>query len=146
MNTLTKEDWVEIYYALDSQSRKLQWDGEETRGHCLAVKEHAENLADDLREIMQKIGPNGENMHEPEKDRHYLLAIWCDIEPSLFGPFPNEEERDKKARELHNDTSEEWGLYPVTVIRDADRSQELLIDSYSGGFFEDEEEPKQDAN
>jgi hypothetical protein len=56
MKELTKEDWVEIYYALDSKAKAVK-DGEYT-----GDKAHARRWASHLREIMTKIGPDGENM------------------------------------------------------------------------------------
>lgn len=67
---------------------------------------------------------------------YYVLFIWQDVEPELFGPFKTEEERDNKARELR--ASEEnndlySGIYPI----DASEGSDITVDSYSNGFFEE---------
>ena len=56
LNALTKEDWVEIYYALDSKAAGIK------NGEYSADKKHARQWSSHLREIMTKIGPDGENM------------------------------------------------------------------------------------
>lgn len=44
----------------------------------------------------------------------YLLVLWHDIEPELFGPFDDEEARLKKAQSIRDDDGEgEHGLYRV---------------------------------
>jgi hypothetical protein len=45
---LTKEDWIEIYYALDTKAYNIYEDAK---------------WAAHLRNIMEKIGPDGENMY-----------------------------------------------------------------------------------
>ena len=52
MNEFTKEDWVEIYYALDSKAARVR-DGEYSADKNLSKKWSAH-----LREIMEKIGQN----------------------------------------------------------------------------------------
>jgi hypothetical protein len=46
---LTNDDWVEVYYALDSKLRSVTVDGDRR------WKAH-------LKEIIEKIGPDGRNM------------------------------------------------------------------------------------
>ncbi len=53
---LTREDWAEIYYALDSKRVLVVQGG---YGHQSAWAGH-------LADIMEKIGPDGRNMTEGE--------------------------------------------------------------------------------
>ena len=62
MNTLTNEDWVEIYYALiDKQTRidEGTQDPETKEGYCGDMESWSKHLG----EIIDKIGPDGENMY-----------------------------------------------------------------------------------
>lgn len=57
---LTQKDWVEIYYALDL---KLRMVGKgEYRGDRVAKRWEVH-----LREIMRKIGPDGQKMYSTNK-------------------------------------------------------------------------------
>jgi len=71
---------------------------------------------------------------------YYLLEIWCDVEPTLYGPFATEEERDQLALiRRAADPEMENGLYTALVFYGVSVPH-LEIDSYSGGFFEEEED------
>ena len=62
MNTLTNEDWGEIYYALiDKQARidEGAQDPETKEGYCGDMESWSKHLG----EIIDKIGPDGENMY-----------------------------------------------------------------------------------
>jgi len=55
MVKLSRADWIEIYYALDM---KADW-VEEIQGDC--------EWTLSLRELMGKIGPDGENMYDSKE-------------------------------------------------------------------------------
>lgn len=55
MEELTREDWTEIYYALDSKKKDIV--AGKLGAPCLEWAGH-------LGDIMEKIGPDGENMQQ----------------------------------------------------------------------------------
>lgn len=55
-NTLTAEDWIEIYYALDTKVDLIE------KGHY-DDEDPGETWGPHIREIMEKIGPDGQNMY-----------------------------------------------------------------------------------
>lgn len=64
--------------------------------------------------------------------KHYLLWIEGDVEPTVLGPFKDEEQRDKRAfdsRRLVNDGK--GSLFMATV----DPTGRLSVDPYSSAFF-----------
>ena len=78
MTKLTREDWIEIYYALDSKLQLVRgWaenekglpDGE--RAYLMSEDEPHPHACDDkawaehLESIMEKLGPDGEHMIAP---------------------------------------------------------------------------------
>lgn len=67
---------------------------------------------------------------------YYLIHVWGDIEPELHGPYGKEGERDLKARQLRQEEGNEHGLYPLDM-KFEDGETRLLIDTYSGNFFEE---------
>ena len=72
--------------------------------------------------------------------RYYVLKVWGDVEPSLSREFNNEEARDEEAKRMRKEDTEEneqgySGIYWLNIIRN-----ELVIGSYSGIFFGDEQE------
>lgn len=64
---------------------------------------------------------------------YYLLFIWNDVEPKLFGPYEDIKSRDKKAKKLRNDFGTTCGYFPMEVTK----GSTIEIDSYSGAFFEE---------
>lgn len=42
----------------------------------------------------------------------YLIVVWHDIEASIEGPFPNEEARLDRAREIRQGTDPDQGVLP----------------------------------
>jgi hypothetical protein len=66
--------------------------------------------------------------------QYYVLFIEQDVEPTLFGPYGTEEERDDYALILRaNDTDDlPSGIFPVEV----DERGRPSVDSYSGAFFD----------
>ena len=65
---------------------------------------------------------------------YYLIMVWDDVEPELFGPFPTHIERDAKAQEIREEDGSEHGLFPLDIV--AEELTEIEIGAYSGGFFE----------
>lgn len=65
------------------------------------------------------------------KIKYYLLFIYSDVEPTVYGPFPNPDARDKKALELRKQEGEDHGYFPVNVGNNG----KLSVNSYSGSFF-----------
>ena len=63
----------------------------------------------------------------------YLIFNRDDIEPEVIGPFNDEDQRDKKARELRREHGDEHGIFMLYVAR----NDEPTIHAYSGGFFEE---------
>lgn len=70
------------------------------------------------------------------KEAYYVIIIYQDIEPELIGPFPTEETRDEKARELKRQYGNEHGIFPMNI----DAEGKPAVGAYSGGFFMDDEE------
>ena len=66
MDALTREDWIEIYYALLDKQARIEEDelGEDE----LKNSEHtdAATWATHLGDIIDKIGPDGVNMYEED--------------------------------------------------------------------------------
>ena len=48
--------------------------------------------------------------------KYYLVMVWGDVEPELFGPFPTPLGRDKVAREIQEDRGDEHGLYLLDIV------------------------------
>lgn len=49
--------------------------------------------------------------------KYYVLFVEGDVEPSLVGPFDNEEERDAEARRVRAENDEN-GVYALEVTPD----------------------------
>lgn len=66
--------------------------------------------------------------------RYFVLFIWQDVEPTLYGPYDSEEQRDVKAQLLRQEDPDDppSGIYPAEI----DEAGQLRIDTYSGQFFE----------
>jgi len=64
---------------------------------------------------------------------YYLLFIWRDVEPKLFGPYEDTKSRDKKAKKLWKQNGPECGYFPLEVSK----GSKIEISSYSGAFFEE---------
>lgn len=67
----------------------------------------------------------------------YLIGV-SGVEPSVFGPYKSQEERDKEAIRIHQGQDEDEFLFLADVSPDG----ELALDTYSASFFmveEDEE-------
>ena len=62
MNKLTKEDWIEIYYALVDKQARIE-EGEMGEDELENSEQgDATTWAAHLGQIIDKIGPDGENM------------------------------------------------------------------------------------
>jgi hypothetical protein len=73
---LTKEDWAEIYYALDSKIASAVVGGDKGwKGH--------------LANIMETIGPDGCNMVDEEEEPAKPRVIFCISGGSFSGAFAN---------------------------------------------------------
>ena len=68
--------------------------------------------------------------------QHYILMVWEDIEPDLHGPFLTAELRDERAHALRREHGPDHGYYPLTLTP----GQTLTCGSYSGAFFEPDED------
>jgi len=75
VNTLTKRDWIEIYYALIDKQTHIDegtQDPETKEGYCGDMESWSHHLG----EIIDKIGPDGENMTKPGR-------LWVIVEGGL---------------------------------------------------------------
>lgn len=63
---------------------------------------------------------------------HYLLCIWGDVEPEIFGPFDTTAERDADARLHRSEHGDENGLYML----DVSETGVPTVSAYSGEFFD----------
>lgn len=66
---------------------------------------------------------------------YYVLFIYEDVEPQLYGPYDTTEDRDQKARELRVEEGEDHGIYMLDM--DSGLPE---VNSYSGAFFEEDDE------
>lgn len=66
------------------------------------------------------------------KPSHYLLFVWGDVQPELFGPFNSKEKRDSFALEKRIEEGDTHGYYQLAV-----ENGKPMINFYSGVFFED---------
>ena len=66
--------------------------------------------------------------------KYYLVIVWGDVEPGIFGPFPTHIERDKYAKLVWKEEGDEHGLYPLDIV--AEGVEEVEIVAYPGGFFD----------
>ena len=66
------------------------------------------------------------------EETRYLLVVSGGVEPETFGPYDLEETRDKVAREIHANLSEEDGLFGLDV-----KDGVPHVWSYIAGFFEE---------
>ena len=61
----------------------------------------------------------------------YLIFIWKDVQPKIFGPFKNAKARDKKAIRLRNDYGEYCGYFPVEITK----GSKIEVDCYPNSFW-----------
>lgn len=73
---------------------------------------------------------------------HFLLVIHGGVEPELLGPFEDDESRDSRARELHRGLEDDSTILTI----DSASVTELEIGSYTGGFFEMNEEEMEEEH
>lgn len=72
---------------------------------------------------------------EASRDESARYLMFGDIEPELFGPFTNEDERDRRALELREQDSREEAIFRLNI----DSQGKPSVLTYSGAFFEKEE-------
>ena len=67
--------------------------------------------------------------------RYFVLFIWQDVEPTVYGPYDDPRQRDVKALQLRADDPDDppSGIYPA----DLDEAGRLDVGTYSGGFFDE---------
>lgn len=66
---------------------------------------------------------------------YWLVYVWADVEPEIRGPYDSTEERDKDARKIRKEESEESGIYKLTISRGMPQ-----IEPYTGIFFDEIDE------
>jgi hypothetical protein len=82
----------------------------------------------------QEADPEGKPDSQPDM---YLQVIWGDTDPSApEGPFPTEEQRDMRAREMKREWGDENGIYMLDIRQDG-RPE---MNAYSNGFFEEDDD------
>jgi hypothetical protein len=59
----------------------------------------------------------------------WLVFVWEDVEPSLLGPFDNDEERLEAALVVRKKDGKDHGLYRLNINKEGLPE----IDSFSGG-------------
>jgi hypothetical protein len=69
---------------------------------------------------------------------YYLIHLWGGVDIKIFGPFSSSDSRDNIARELRKEHGQEHGYFSLEVTK----GSKIKIDCYSGTFFEDEDENK----
>lgn len=67
-------------------------------------------------------------------EKFYVIFVWEDVDPTLYGPFPSKEKRDGYAKALRKKEGRDHGIYPLNV----DDEGNLNIGSYTGIFFGEE--------
>jgi hypothetical protein len=67
-----------------------------------------------------------------------MWAITNNISPDLLGPFPDERQRDARARQLKAEYGDEHGIFALEV----DSEGRPTVSSYLAMFFEDGGERK----
>lgn len=65
---------------------------------------------------------------------YYVLVVWEDVEPELFGPYLSEKDRDSKALDLKEEHGDDHGIYWLNA---SDGLEPGEVGAYSGGFFID---------
>jgi len=63
----------------------------------------------------------------------YLVFIWSDVEPELFGPFNSAEERNYRALQLRAEEGPDHGIFTLDIMNGMPE-----ISSYPGHFFEED--------
>ncbi|OGV66917.1 MAG: hypothetical protein A2283_24315 [Lentisphaerae bacterium RIFOXYA12_FULL_48_11] len=69
------------------------------------------------------------------KHKYYVLLIWKDIEPELFGPYSRARIRDKRAKALRTEHGYEHGIFSLDITA---RGMPK-VGAYSGKFFMEQE-------
>lgn len=106
-----------------------------------SLKDVAELMKDDTGEWIDSVKAliakaESANIGQPEK---WLLVVWDDVEPALFGPFATDEERDTEAKKMRKEHGDEHGIYTLEY----GGAQLPMVGAYSGTFFDDIEEEEE---
>ena len=76
------------------------------------------------------------NMIQPTKEgeiEYYYLFVRGDVEPKLVGPFVTKEAMHEAVIVKRKEEGDEHGYFAVQCLKES----KLVIDSWSGGFFEE---------
>lgn len=68
-----------------------------------------------------------------ETRAYYVVFVFGDVEPHLYGPYATPEDRDQKARKIRALEGEDGGIYWLTK----DANGAIEIGPYAGDFFGD---------
>jgi len=93
-----------------------------------------ELLVDSFRKLSQKDKDMKETKDKIAEFDYYILFIWGDVEPSIYGPYNTEEERDNDAIRIRKEEGDENGIYKLYV----EKGSKVEVYPYSGSFFEEE--------
>lgn len=66
--------------------------------------------------------------------KYYVLMVWYDTDPGLFGPFADEESRDQKAKRIRKKEGDRHGYFRMNITDDGKPE----VAGYSGAFFEED--------
>ena len=94
--------------------------------HTLIMDGEGFNSADEIYECYHMVQPN------TELDYYYLF-VWKGVEPELMGPFDTKEAMHEAVIIKRKKEGDEHGYYAVQCCKES----KLVIDSWSGGFFEE---------
>ncbi|MGB7537764.1 MAG: hypothetical protein WBM17_04425 [Anaerolineales bacterium] len=113
-----------------------------------AIEERGEGLLDDTgvdskvarsiaEGIVRTLQQHRLLVNRSQPDKHYLVVVAGDVEPSLWGPYPSPEARDQAAKDhRRDDPDKEDGLYTLEI----NAKGKPEIGSYSGGDLDGDEE------
>jgi hypothetical protein len=69
----------------------------------------------------------------------YLITVENDVEPTIVGPFENEDARDYFAKDFRENVKFEGGIYPMDIESDM-IPKSVTAQAYAGGFFQGDDE------
>lgn len=65
-------------------------------------------------------------------NQRFLLIIWNDVEPEVFGPYATTGERDDAARRMREQNGDKHGIFPLDLSL-----MMPVIGTYPNAFFEE---------
>jgi hypothetical protein len=65
--------------------------------------------------------------------KYYVLVVWGDLDPEVFGPYSSEEERNRQAKALYKEHGDRNGYYSL----DCEADCAPIVGSWSGAFFDE---------